>query len=561
MNQWLIRKTNPDFIEYLSRNASISPILAQVLVNRGIKSPERARDFLNPLISSLSDPFVLPGMREAVDRIRKAVGSGEKVLVHGDYDADGLTATAIMILTLWKLGIKADFFIPSRFEHGYGFNTESIEVARGMGAGLIVTVDCGINAFEETKQAIDSGLDVIITDHHEPYLDDNGAFILPDADAVVNPKIASDGTGPPLCGAGVALMISIALLGLEESVEYFDLAAIGTVADMVQLLGDNRAIVAEGLGLINSGSRISLRALKDVAGVSDKVLTAGMLSFTLIPRINASGRVAEASDVVRLFITDDLSRATEIAHGLNSNNSLRYRIEDGVFREAILMADNHKHENCIVLAGEGWHEGVVGIVASKIADRYKRPAFVFSVKDGIARGSARSIASFDICTGLKSCSHLLMQYGGHKQAAGLTLRSENLDAFALTIDTLVGKALQQEEFSRALFIDAELNLRDITFPFLHSLSALEPYGFGNEEPLFASKNLEVISPRIVGRNHLKMKLKDTASAVDAIGFDMGDCLRDSDLTGNVDVVFVPSINEWNGGKYLQLNIKAIRPAC
>jgi len=532
-----------------------------VLVNRGIKSPESARDFLNPLIGSLSDPFTLPGMKEAVARIRKASRTGEKVLVHGDYDADGLTATAIMMLTLRKMGIEADFFIPSRFEHGYGFNIESIDVARAFGAGLVITVDCGINAFEEAKQAMNSGLGVIITDHHEPYVDDNGVFILPVADAIVNPKVSPDGACPPLCGAGVALMISIALLGLEESIEFFDLAAIGTVADMVHLLGDNRTIVAEGLKLINSSSRISLRALKDIAGVGDRVLTAGMLSFTLIPRINASGRVAEASDVVRLFMTEDLSRAEEIAHRLNSNNMLRYKIEDGVFREALSMINDHKHENCIILSGEGWHEGVVGIVASKIAERYKRPAFIFSVKDGVARGSARSFASFDICTGLKSCSHLLIQYGGHKQAAGLTLRSENMESFAHAMDTLVAETVHREKVSAALLIDAELPLRDITFPFMYSLSGLEPFGFGNEEPLFASKNLEVVSPRVVGRNHLKMKLKDTTSAIDAIGFDMGDSLRDANFPGNIDAVFVPSINEWNGGRYLQLNIKAIRPAC
>lgn len=561
MDQWFIRKTNPDFIEYLSRAVSITPILAQVLVNRGINSPEKARGFLNPLISLLSDPWTFPGLEKAVSRIRKAAQAGEKVLVHGDYDADGLTATAIMMLTLRRMGVEADFFIPSRFEHGYGFNAESIDVARNSGASLILTVDCGINAFEETTHARKNGLDVIITDHHEPFFDDNGNFLLPEALALVNPKIIPNGIGSPLCGAGVALMMSIALLGLEFALEFFDLAAIGTVADMVPLLGDNRAIVTEGLKLINGNSRISLRALKEAAGVSDKALTAGMLSFTLIPRINASGRVSEASDVVRLFMSEDLANAQEIAQRLNNNNTLRYRIEDGVYREALAMVDDQKHQNCIVLANEGWHEGVVGIVASKIADRYKRPAFIFSVKDGVARGSARSVAAFDICAGLKSCSDLLIQYGGHKQAAGLTLKSDNLDSFVLAIDTLVADALRNEDISGAMLIDAEIPLRDVTFPFLQSLSGLEPFGFGNEEPLFASRNLEVLNPRIVGKNHLKMKLRDASSTIDAIGFDMGDSLRDAAFPGNIDAVFAPSINEWNGGRFLQLNLKAIRPVC
>jgi len=560
MHQWFIRKTNPDFIQYFSRTASISPILAQVLVNRGINSPEKARAFLNPDLHTLSDPYTLPDMDRAVQRIRTAADKGERVLIHGDYDADGLTATAIMLLTLSKLGIEAGFFIPNRFDHGYGFNSEAIETAVFSGTNLIITVDCGINSFDETDLAKQRGLDVIITDHHEPYFDDSGKSILPKADAVVNPKIDPDQDIVPLCGAGVALMISIALLGLEEASAFFDLAALGTVADMVPLLGDNRIIVIEGLRSINTNNRVSLQALKEIAGARDRTLTAGMLSFTLIPRINASGRVAESSDVVRLFLTEDMAEAQEIAHRLNSNNALRYKIEDTVFREAVSLADVQKHMNCIVLANEGWHEGVVGIVASKIAEMYKRPAFILSVKEGVARGSARSFAGFDICAGLTACADLLTQYGGHKQAAGLTLPATNIDDFVQAMDAVVASALESEDLRKALYIDAELPLRDITFSFLQSLSGLEPFGLGNEEPLFASRNLEVVSPRIVGRNHLKMKLRNSSSSLDAIGFDMGEQFPVADFPENVDAVFVPSINEWNGGRYLQLNIKAIRPS-
>ncbi|MGE5894833.1 MAG: single-stranded-DNA-specific exonuclease RecJ [bacterium] len=559
MSGWLVKRTNPDFINYIAHHAAVSPVLAQVLVNRGINSPERARAFLNPDLGTMTDPFSLPDMDRAVDRIRKAAAAGEKVLIHGDYDADGITATTILILALRKLGIPCDYFIPNRFDHGYGFNREAINLAARTGASLIITVDCGINSFDEVHESTLRGIDVIVTDHHEPSLDKSGSCVIPAACAVVNPKRIA-GNPIPLCGAGIALKLARALLGNEQTLEFFDLAALGTVADMVPLLEDNRAIVKTGLDLINAGSRTAIAFLREAASIEDRTITSGRLSYTIIPRINASGRVGEASDVVKFFLSEDRDEAFQLARKLNSNNSQRYRIEDSVFHEALAMLKEKSSSHCIVLAGENWHEGVIGIVASKIADMFNRPTYIFSIKQNIARGSARSIPSFDVCRALSLCSDCLIRYGGHKQAAGLTMDPGLIPEFEKRMNEIFAATLDQSDLKPLLLIDAEVSLRDVNFPFIRELAKIEPFGFGNEEPLFAAKNLAVIEPRIVGKNHLKMKLKHSSYALDAIGFDMGDRYESLESSGTVDAVFVPGINEWNGGRVLQLTVRAIRPS-
>ncbi len=555
---WFVKRTNPEFIDYLSRSSSISPITAQVLINRGINTPEQVSNFFDTGTDKLSDPLELPGMERALYRIREAVKAGESVLVHGDYDADGITATSILLLTLKKLGISCDYFIPNRFDHGYGFNSAAVDLAKKNGVGLIITVDCGINAFDEVKETNSAGIDVIITDHHEPYIDKNGSSLLPEAYSVVNPKLMSDEAQMPLCGAGIALKISQGLIGLEGSLEFFDLAAIGTIADMVPLIGDNRIIIRKGIELINNNARYSIEALRDVASLRDRHISAGLLSYTLIPRINAAGRISEASEVVEFFSSDNWNEAHRYAKALDNDNAKRKRIEENVYNETLSILKEKGYGSCIILHNEGWHEGVIGIVASRLVDTLQKPAFIFSVKDGIARGSARSVPPFDICEGLTKCSDLLIRHGGHKQAAGLMMNIENMVNFERRMNDIISNFLNNCDFRSELLIDTEVRLKDINFSLLRELARIEPFGHGNEEPLFASRGLQVMSPQVVGSNHLKMKLSNASYKIDAIGFNMGGIIEHLTSHTVIDAAFVPTINDWSGGKSLQLQIKAVR---
>lgn len=591
MKRWLVNRTNPEYVEYIVRIASVSPAFAQVLINRGIKTPEQINFFLNPSADRLSDPFELPHIRNAINRIREAKRRGECVLVHGDYDADGITATAIMVEGLRKIGINAHYFIPSRFIHGYGFGKAGIEKAKEIGASLIITVDCGITSFEAVSTANSLGIDVIITDHHEPVKavtsnellatskEKDSSLKLPDALAIINPKIQHSNTlslhNSNLSGAGVVFKLVTALFenNIDDVYELFDLAAIGTAADVVPVIGDNRIILKEGIKLIQSAQRLGIRALKDVAGIRSDFFKASLLYYSIIPRINAAGRIADATDVVRLLTTKSEAEAEELAKWLNDLNAKRQEIEETVYNKAkeMLISEGHvssfdklrmtgSGQGAIVLASEGWHQGVVGIVASRIAEEYYRPTFILSIENGMAKGSARSIPPFDVHHGLTLCKDILKRYGGHKQAAGLSLSSSDIEKFRTAISEIVMNTLSEQDFVPVLNIDAAVNMSDITVELIDEIARLEPFGYGNEEPLFGAKGLEVMQPRIVGNNHLKMHLKQNGRRIDSIGFDLGGFLNAVEGNALIDAVFLPIINEWDGGRYLQLNLKAIRPA-
>ncbi|MBI4691145.1 MAG: DHH family phosphoesterase [Nitrospirae bacterium] len=575
--KWLVKRTNPEYIRYISKTASISLALAQILINRGIKTPQQINDFLNPKLSDLSDPFDLIGVKTAVERIKHAINMSERVLVHGDYDADGLTAAAIMVHTLRMHSVDVHYFIPGRLTHGYGFNTPSIDIAKKLGVKLIITVDCGITSFEAASYAKQNGIDVIITDHHEPLkrMQDAGymiqeknrascivnhaSFVLPEAVAVVNPKLTPNVLRfTVLSGAGVAFKIAQALdstLGTRHSESLLDLAAIGTIADVVPLRGENRVIVKEGMKLIREGIRCGIKTLKSASGLDNRELKAESLSFTVIPRLNAAGRIADSTDVVRLLLTDVSGEAEDLSLWLDRLNSERQRIEEEVYREASAKLNTGRIDSAIVLSGEGWHQGVVGIVASRIAEKYYRPTFIFSIEDGIAKGSARSIPSFDMCKGLAGCSEFLLSFGGHKQAAGIRLKVENIPDFERAIQDTIKDSLSGEDFIHSIEIDADITLTEANNVLVKELLMIEPLGHGNTDPFLGAKRLEVVNPRIVGNNHLKLKLKQGFQSIDAIGFDMGD----SPLPDIVDAVFTLGVNEYNGNRYLQLNLKAIRP--
>jgi single-stranded-DNA-specific exonuclease len=558
--RWLVQKTNPEYIAYLSGDASISPALAQILINRGVKSRHDVEAFLFRAGDLLSDPFELEGMTEAVEAIEGARKNSTRVLVHGDYDADGVTATAIVMEALTRLGLEAFYFVPNRFDHGYGFSEAGLEHARRAGAGLIITVDCGISSFDECRKAMASGIGVVVCDHHEPVPGPEGP-VLPGALSVVNPKVSNPGLAN-LSGAGIALKLvqalSVAHPGAFSYREFVDLAALGTLADSVPLVGENRLIVKEGLPLLMEGDRPGTRALREVSGVNGRRLRAGHLVFTIVPRINAAGRLSDASEVVELLLCQDGQRAQEMARSLDMKNSERQKIEEKVLVEAMGTMEREGYGNAIVLAGEGWHQGVLGIVASRIAERFQRPAFVLSVKDGVARGSARSIPQFDIFDGLGRASGHLISFGGHTQAAGLKLKASELGPFRRTMDEVVARTV--DDFTPTLTIDAVVSLKDIGYRFVEELSGLEPFGFGNPEPVLGSKGLEVMNPRVVGTNHLKMKLRSNSVALDAIGFDMGGLMGVVEDSLSVDAAFSATINEWEGGRTLQLSLKGLRPA-
>ena len=561
--KWLVNKTNAEYVDYVSRAASVSPAFAQVLINRGIKTPEQLSSFLNPDIGKLSDPFELPDMKTAIDRIREAKSRGERVLICGDYDADGVTATSIMMEGLKKFGIDADYFIPDRIAHGYGFGTAGVEKAKERGARLIITVDCGITSFDAVSQATALGIDVIITDHHEPVRKAIGEYELPDAFAIVNPKLlAYNSELSNLSGAGVAFKFVMGLFenNIDDVHEFFDLAAIGTSADVVPVTGDNRIILKAGLKLIQSGQRAGIKALKDAAGIKPDFFKTTLLPYVLIPRINAAGRIADAADVVRLLTTDSEIEAEGLAKRLNELNSKRQEIEEVVYNEAKGMLQKFEIGGAIVLASEGWHLGVVGIVASRIAEEYYRPTFILSIENGMAKGSARSIPAFDIHEGLTKCKGVLKRFGGHKQAAGLSLLSEDISRFREMISGIAADSVSDDDRVPALHIDAAVSMSDVTIDLINEIARLEPFGCGNEEPLFGGKGFEVMQPRVVGKNHLKMRLKQNGRSVDSIGFDFGGLLDAVENAGAIDAAFHPIINEWDGGKYVQLNLKAIRPS-
>jgi len=559
---WLVKRTNPEFLGYLSEKLSISPTFAQILVNRGMKDPDSIKNFLYPSLNDLCDPLLMPDMKKAVERIMAAVEKDETVLVHGDYDADGITSTALLVSALRRIGLKTFYHIPNRFSEGYGLSMKGIEKARSRGAGLIITVDCGISSFSEVNSARSAGIDVIVTDHHEP------PDRLPDAAAVINPhRTDSEYPFKYLAGVGVAFKLVQALFESMKKMgesgrlnEYLDLVALGTFADSVPLVGENRILAAYGLREINNQEgRTGLKALRDSVNI-DGEIRSGQLSYTLIPRINAAGRVDDAGVVVELLLTEDKGEAKRIAGILEEHNRERQKIGDRVFRSAINMIDQESPGHAIVLSSAEWHPGVTGIVASRLVELFYRPVFLFSVKDSIAKGSARSIPPFNLYQGVAECSDLLIGFGGHSQAAGIKILPEKLPLFRERISLIAEKSLRGCDTTPVLNIDASVELSDIKIDLVKELSLLEPYGEANSEPLLGAKSVKMMDYRIVGNGHLKMRALQNNAGIDTIGFGKGDLLRKISMKAAADIAFVPCINEWNGTRSLQLNLKAMRPS-
>ncbi len=555
----------PDPVAVRSLAAALTlPVpLAALLVQRGFADETRARAFLRPTLDSLADPLSLAGMAEAVAIITAAVHSKTPILVHGDYDVDGQCATALLTRALRLAGATVHPFVPHRTTDGYDFGSAGVAEAARVGAGLILTCDCGTNAFEAVAAAQAEGRQVVITDHHLP------GPSLPAADAIVNPQRTDDTSGiSALCGTGIAFKLVQALvepLGLPAGLpmHLLDYVAMATVADVVPLVDENRALVKHGLRVLNASRWPGIRALIRAAELEGKELRAGQVGFILAPRLNAVGRIADAKDGVRLLLTDDEAEAETLAARCEQLNRERQAMDQRILDQALEMVDaeyaDPLEHPALVLSGEGWHPGVIGIVASRIVERYGRPTFLIAVDGDVGKGSGRSIDGFDLHAALTECGPLLLRYGGHRMAAGLTIAAAEIPAFRAAFVGVARAALRQDQLGPSQRVDLELPLRDVTDELERLGRHLEPCGMGNASPVLGSRGIRVEGARTVGSNHLKATLAGNGGQVDAIAFGWAD--RFAAFGGGlVDVAFKLERNEFRGVSTLQARVVALAPA-
>jgi len=563
---WERLSCNEEAAAGLAAALRISPAVARLLTIRGISEPDLAHRFLHPSLDHLHDPFELADMAVAVDRILAAIERKEKIAIHGDYDVDGITSTVILRRALELFGAEVIHFIPDRMKDGYGLQPETFDRLQAEGVRLVISVDCGIRADEAARRARELGMDLIITDHHEP-----GAS-LPAALAVINPK-RHDCTYPDknLAGVGVALKLVQALCrkrGRDGWMPAFvKVAALGTLADVVPLVGENRIIAKLGLDLLSQGPhKVGLRALLDVAGLTGKSIDGGHVSFLIAPRVNAAGRMASPDIAARLLLAADetmAAEAQELANQLNDENTRRQTEEAGILAQAKKLVETDPAvgaRSIIVVGGEGWHRGVIGIVASKLVDAFHRPAIVLSIDGDLAHGSCRSIRHFDILGALERCAGHLIKFGGHKQAAGLTMAASSVAEFRRQITDHADDCLGPDDLKPRLRIDSCLGFRDITSGFASEMTLLAPFGIGNPRPMFEANGVQVVDgPRRVKERHLKMALKQNGRIFRAIAWRAVE--REQFITDNrtsLDLAFSLDHNKYQGNDYLELSVSDFR---
>jgi single-stranded-DNA-specific exonuclease len=556
---WRIKESDPAFQDSLSHDLNISKITAQLLLNRGVASVSDASAFMQCSLSSCHDPFLLKDMDKAVSRIKRAITAKERMLVYGDYDVDGMTSVAILCICLKNLGANVEFYIPNRLEEGYGLNIQAIKKAQRDGVSLIVTVDCGIGSFAEIDHANSQKIDVVVTDHHEIL-----QSRVPKAHAVINP-LQEDCKYPfkHLAGVGIAYKLAKALYsgsGYDADV-FLDLVSLGTVADVAPLVGENRILVKHGLVELNKRSRTGLKALIDASGLTGKDISSGHIGFILGPRINAMGRVGSPQKAIELLLSTDASHAAELAVMLNTENRNRQKIEARIHEEALSKVErevNFKHHKVIVLASEGWHPGVIGIVASKIADRFYRPTILISLDGKLGKGSGRSIDGFHLFEYLLRCKDALAGFGGHESACGITIEKENIDAFREMINLEASKEVQETVFSPSIDIDMNIPLNMLNEDVINEIENLSPFGSDNPRPVLSSCNLVVKDgPRHIGRNGFKMLVTDDRVTCEAVSFGRGNLDIPKNGSG-VDIAYIPSINDWQGLQSIQLELCDIK---
>jgi single-stranded-DNA-specific exonuclease len=567
--KWIVRTTDSAAVGALARALNLSPIVAGLMVARGYSDQTAAETFLKPSLEQLHDPFLMKGMPEAVERVVYALDHQEPILIYGDYDVDGTTGTAVLLRGLRMLGATAGYHVPHRFTEGYGIRQEALEKAATEGYKLVISVDCGIRAHEPLVWAKENGLDVIITDHHLPD-EDEGA---PPAFAVLNPN--QHGCNYPdkhLAGVGVAFKLVHALFRARdrESVVpgFLKMVAIGTVADVAKLVGENRAIVALGLSDLPKAVNYGLRALIDIAGCGDGAeVNAYDLGFRLGPRINAAGRMDAATAVVDLFNAKDRDEARRLAEHLDTRNRERMEMQREIFNRAIEEfesgPDREHQTHAAVIAGDGWHRGVIGLAASKIAERLNRPCVVISFDGDVGHGSARSIEAYHLFDGLTTCRDLLDKFGGHSHAAGLAIRRECVAEFRRRLNEHAASCLTEEDLAPALAIDAEVVANDLSFGLSTDLQLLEPFGAGNPRPVFATRSLRVMAaPQIIKEQHLKFRVTgENNRPFEAIWWrGVEEATATPEPNQRIDLAYEFEAQRWMGDIRLQLNVRDLRVA-
>jgi len=550
----------------ISQSLNISTLVSQVLINRGVETPEQANSFLSANLQDLHSPFLMKNMERAVDRVLAALKNREKIYIYGDYDVDGITATSTMLLFLREVEADVSYYIPSRLKEGYGLNINALKKIKAKGAKLIITVDCGVSDFEEISYANSIGLDVIVTDHHEV------PDIIAPAYTILNPK--QPGCAFPfkgLAGVGVAFNLVMALRktlrdrgfwqpGREPNLKmYLDLVAVGTIADIVPMVDENRILVRNGLEVVSEGKRPGIKALKTVSGIDNGETTSNMVAFRLAPRINSSGRIADAEISVELMLCSNAEEASSLAKKIDEENTRRQRVEKKILAEALAMVKKQESlPDSLILASPSWHPGVIGICASRLCETFSRPSILIAIdeKKAAGRGSARTIKGFDIYNAIKQCGSLLKAFGGHKNAAGINISLDNLDSFIKEFNKVVKQELTAEDFMPSISIDAEIPLGQLSYDILEEIEGLAPFGASNPEPIFSSRDIMSYSSMVVGNGHLKLKIKEQGHFFDAIGFNMASkyCLSDEKIC----LAFVPQFNYFNGEKTIQLNLKDIK---
>ncbi len=563
--QWIIQVQPPD-LSAVAKRWHVPPLVAQLLINRGLSVEEPAEAFLTPQLKDLDAPELLPGSVDAAVRIVDAIRSGTKIVLYGDYDVDGTTGVAILWHALSRAGANVSFYVPHRTREGYGLNLNAVGQLIDDGAGMIVTVDCGISAVEVAKAIADAGVQLIITDHHTPHT------TIPQADAIVHPTVGGTCPNPHLAGAGVAFKLAWAvaqrLSGTDRVspefrdllVEMLPLAALGTIADVVPLRGENRILAKHGLEQLAGTSLPGLRALIDSAGIRGKI-SGYDVGFKLAPRINAAGRMGHARLAVELLTRADKERAREIALYLEEHNRSRQATERQIAKQAVELVERSNlasdARRAIVLAAKDWHGGVIGIVASRIVDRYHRPTIIITLTDGEGQGSGRSIQHFDLNAALASCSEHLLSYGGHAMAAGLRIAEDRVEAFTEAFVEIANKRLTGDDLVEKLRLDAQVALGELTLSTGEAIIALGPFGVGNPRPKFATDWVELAAePRCVGgqQQHLQASFRSDGVSVKAIGFGMGSDIENLKQHRRCRVAFEPIINDFNGRRTVEMRI-------
>ncbi len=546
-----------DLQKKLSKELGVTQIFAQILINRGIRTIEQASKFLDVRLENLLDPHLLTDMDKAVSLIRKAREKKDKVMVFGDYDVDGLTALGLMKDTLEKSGIDVCHYLPHRVKEGYGLNKNITHIAKQKNIKLLITVDCGTNSQDIIKELRQQGIEVIITDHHEPLDCQSKNY----SSAMLNPKMDNPFYSfRELAGVGVAFKLCQALSG-NRLFEDLDLVSLGTIADVVPLTGENRVLAKEGLNILASTKRLGLRALMESSGIANKKLNTTFISYIIGPRINASGRIDSAEIALALLLSREEKEAKELAKAVEAHNRKRQQIENKILEEAqdlIGRQVNFKEHKVVVLAKEDWHPGVLGIVASKLADKFYRPTIIISLNEKFCRGSGRSVKNFHLFQALVDCKDLLENFGGHSHAVGLVLAKERIEDFKSAINRLANEKLLAQDLIPHLDIDIKVTLSTLNTQIVHQLEELEPFGANNPEPLFYSDHLRLKgSPQILGKNTLKFWASDGQATYQAVGFGLGYLKESLLMADSFDLIYTPRIDDWQGGNSICLEIKDI----